>query len=52
MDTRCKDCGKALEQQAEKALSGEWAMVWADAEGDWVCEKTGDEHVAERGVTS
>jgi hypothetical protein len=42
----CRDCGVALGQQAEKALSGEVQMVWADLlTGEWVCPKTGDEHV-------
>jgi hypothetical protein len=41
----CADCGKPLHQQAEKAVgSGEWQMVWADDEGSWVCQVTGDEH--------
>ena len=41
----CRDCGKVLHQIAEKALSGEHALVWADDEDSWVCEKTGNEHV-------
>jgi hypothetical protein len=41
----CRDCGKVLHQQAEKALSGEVQMVWADDEDDWVCDLTGNEHV-------
>jgi len=41
----CRHCNKAIGQQAEKALSGEVQMVWADVlEGDWVCDVTGDEH--------
>jgi hypothetical protein len=44
-DRVCRNCGRSVSQQAEKALSGEWAMVWADvADGDWVCSVTGDEH--------
>lgn len=41
----CRDCGVVLGHQAEKALSGEVQMVWADlVTGEWVCPKTGDEH--------
>ena len=42
--TGCKDCGRAVHQMPEKALSGEVQMVWADESGGWVCEVTGDEH--------
>lgn len=42
--TTCADCGVEVEQTGEKALSGEWAVVWADREGGWVCPKTGNEH--------
>jgi hypothetical protein len=43
----CRDCGAALGQEAEKAIgSGEVQMVWASlTTGEWVCPKTGDEHV-------
>jgi hypothetical protein len=42
---RCRDCARALHQIAEKAIgSGEWAMVWADVTGEWVCRRTGNEH--------
>jgi hypothetical protein len=42
---RCLDCGLAVVQRPEKALSGEWAMVWADVDtGAWVCAETGNEH--------
>jgi hypothetical protein len=45
MEPYCADCGLSLHPQAEKAVgSGEWAMVWADADGSWVCPHTGDEH--------
>jgi hypothetical protein len=47
---RCRDCEHPLHQMAEKALSGEYAMVWADQDDDWVCDVTGDEH--RPGVTS
>lgn len=41
----CRHCNKALGQQQEKALDGEYAMVWASLTGgEWVCEVTGDEH--------
>jgi len=42
--TGCTDCGRAVHQMPEKALSGEVQMVWADDSGGWVCERTGDEH--------
>jgi hypothetical protein len=42
----CRDCGAALGHRDEKALSGEVQMVWADLLTDeWVCPKTGNEHV-------
>src|SRR3954452_24708952 len=44
----CADCGLALHQQQEQALSGEFALVWADVDGAWVCPTTGDEHRPER----
>lgn len=41
----CLDCGRALDQQAEKAVgSGEVQMVWADPTGSWECDRTGNEH--------
>jgi len=44
--TTCKDCGARIVTQEEKALSGEVQEVWADVRtGEWVCSKTGDEHV-------
>jgi hypothetical protein len=49
----CTDCGLSLHPQAEKAVgSGEWAMVWADADGAWVCERTGNEHVPASGASA
>lgn len=46
----CRDCRRPLHQGMEKAI-GEprdraWAMVWMDADENWVCERTGNEHVA------
>lgn len=45
----CQDCGHNLHPQAEKALGEpgprKWQMVWADADGNWICPRTGDEHV-------
>ena len=46
---RCRGCQPArLEQVAEKALDGEYAMVWADLDGEWVCHTTGNEHEPNR----
>jgi hypothetical protein len=42
--TTCKKCDDVIAQQAEKALSGEVQMVWANLRGEWVCEVDGDEH--------
>ena len=40
---KCKTCGMALEQRAEKALSGEVQTVWAEVgTEDWVCPQTGN----------
>jgi hypothetical protein len=47
---RCRDCEHPLHQMAEKALSGETAVVWADQHDVWVCDETGNEH--RPGVTS
>jgi len=47
---KCKTCGMALEQRAEKALSGEVQTVWAEVgTEDWVCPQTGNEHEAVEG---
>jgi hypothetical protein len=46
---RCRGCHRRLQQQAEKAIgSGEYAMVWANLDGEWVCPKTGNEHEPNR----
>jgi hypothetical protein len=42
--TTCKDCGQEIAQNVEKALDGEYAVVWATDSGEWVCAVTGDEH--------
>jgi hypothetical protein len=49
---RCRDCKARLHQQAEKALNGEWALVWGDDEQDWVCPVTGNEHAPEEVTAS
>lgn len=42
----CKRCKRPVHQSIERALNGEWAMVWADEEGEWVCPvNKGDEHI-------
>jgi len=41
----CSGCGAQLHQASEKAIaSGEVQLVWADADGAWVCPATGNEH--------
>lgn len=40
----CKHCLRALQQQPEKAIGdGEIQVVWANPDGNWVCEN-GEEH--------
>jgi hypothetical protein len=47
--TTCTDCGSRIAQQQEKAIGmprdEAYQWVWADDEGSWVCEVTGNEHV-------
>lgn len=47
----CKNCKDPLEQRAEKALSGEYQMVWASPRSDdWTCPEDNDnEHVPVEG---
>ena len=46
---RCRGCHRRVEQVAEKAIGdGEWAMVWSDLDGEWVCSQTGNEHEPNR----
>lgn len=48
---RCKNCHRSLHQEAEKAIGdGEWQMVWAAPDGDWVCRISGEEHEPVEGI--
>lgn len=41
----CADCGQVIHQTLERAMGGrrDWALVWADESGTWIC-KTRNEH--------
>lgn len=46
MPTRCKKCGREIYRTSEKALDGEYAIVWTDGVS-WICVEDGDEHAPE-----
>lgn len=39
----CRRCHKPVAKEADKALDGTYAVVWATDEG-WICEVDGNEH--------